>query len=208
MNHLESVDRSRCLLVWLLATVGAALAVAWVAPDLTAFVTRGPAEQPFDRALVSLASFVLTACAGWAWAATTVVVAQALRGRPSAGAAVVPGWLRTTVLVACGLAVVGTGGAAVADEETARARADHQVLAGLPSPDRVVGLVPAAPSSRSARVHVVQPGDTLWELAEAELGAGAQWPRIYAQNLGAIGADPDLIHPGQKLRLPTEELDR
>ena len=113
------------------------------------------------------------------------------------------------MLVACGLAVVGAGGAAQADEDTGRATADHrQVLAGLPSPDRVVGSVPPAPATRTSPTHVVRPGDTLWDIAEAELGGGAQWQRIHALNRAVIGADPDLIHPGQELRLPTQELDR
>jgi nucleoid-associated protein YgaU len=29
------------------------------------------------------------------------------------------------------------------------------------------------------------------------------WPRWYAVNADVIGQDPDLIHPGQRLRIPT-----
>jgi nucleoid-associated protein YgaU len=204
----------RCLLVWLSTTMVATLTTDWVAPDLGAALAAaradgGLAQQPFDRIVVWLAAASLALCAAWGWAATTVVIAQALAGWPDSGGPAVPRWLRTAVLVTCGVAVVGTGGAAQADEDTARATEDHrQVLAGLPSPDRVIGSVPPAPATHTSRTHVVRPGDTLWDIAEAELGGGAQWQRIHALNRAVIGADPDLIHPGQELRLPTQELDR
>src|SRR5690349_14612273 len=112
MNHLESVNRTRCLIVWLLVTVVAAATAARCASDLAGAGDRGLAGQSFDELVVRLASAALAACATWGWAATSVVVAQALQRRPRAGGAVVPGWLRTAVLVACGLALVGVGGAA------------------------------------------------------------------------------------------------
>ena len=213
MFRLTSVGRLRCLLVWLLGTAAAALAIAWAAPDLR---TDGLARASFDGVVVWLAAVALTGCSTWAWAATSIVVGQALVGRPARNARAVPRWLRTAVLVACGLAVVGAGGTAHADEETARARADDRaVLAGLPSPDRVVGRTPPAPETRTARIHIVQSGDTLWDIAATELGGRsdgdritAHWRRIHALNRAVIGADPDLIHPGQPLRLPAQVLDR
>jgi nucleoid-associated protein YgaU len=57
--------------------------------------------------------------------------------------------------------------------------------------------------------RVVRPGDSLWALAAAELGphatdpaVAARWPQWYAANRGVIGPDPDLILPGQVLRIP------
>jgi LysM repeat protein len=59
-----------------------------------------------------------------------------------------------------------------------------------------------------ARV-VVKPGDTLWSIAATELGPNAtaedvdtRWPAWYAANRQQIGPDPDLILPGQVLRIP------
>ncbi len=56
---------------------------------------------------------------------------------------------------------------------------------------------------------VVHRGDTLWSIAARRLGAGAsdaeiaaEWPRWHAANRHVIGADPDLILPGQRLRAP------
>lgn len=50
--------------------------------------------------------------------------------------------------------------------------------------------------------HTVAPRDTLWDLAEQYLGDGGRWPELYENNEGTIGADPDLILPGQQLVLP------
>jgi nucleoid-associated protein YgaU len=56
---------------------------------------------------------------------------------------------------------------------------------------------------------IVKPGDTLWSIAAAELGPNAsyddiaaRWPDWYAVNKQRIGPDPDLILPGQVLRVP------
>jgi nucleoid-associated protein YgaU len=69
---------------------------------------------------------------------------------------------------------------------------------GTPVPERVGGVT-----------HVVQSGDTLWSIAAryAPDGAGAagiaaSWPTWYAANRALIGADPDLIRPGQVLQAP------
>jgi nucleoid-associated protein YgaU len=91
---------------------------------------------------------------------------------------------------------------------------------GPPGP----GWTPTAPTVRpqpsTALLHrsrgsrpdgevVVLRGDTLWGIAARHLGAGAtdaevarEWPRWYAANETVIGADPDLLRPGQRLTPP------
>lgn len=61
------------------------------------------------------------------------------------------------------------------------------------------------------RTVVVRPGDSLWTIAARELGPDAsktaidrRWPRWYAANAERIGPDPGLLHPGQRLRPPTD----
>ncbi len=58
--------------------------------------------------------------------------------------------------------------------------------------------------------YVVRRGDALWDVAARHLGPSAtaadiarEWPRWYAANRGVIGADPDLIHPGDVLVPPS-----
>jgi cell division septation protein DedD len=60
--------------------------------------------------------------------------------------------------------------------------------------------VQAAPVDPSSGAYVVQPGDTLSRIAQAKDVPGG-WQALYAKNQGVVGADPDLIFPGQKLVL-------
>lgn len=63
--------------------------------------------------------------------------------------------------------------------------------------------------------YVVERGDSLWRIARsvlAESGHPAEgrdvarfWPEIYEANRDLIGDDPNLIHPGQRLAIPTPE---
>ena len=55
---------------------------------------------------------------------------------------------------------------------------------------------------RHRPVVTVHDGDSLWSIADEHLGAGDRWPEIYALNRSVVGADPDLIRPAQRLRLP------
>jgi hypothetical protein len=213
MIDLTLASRARCLLVWLMATAGTVLTSAWAAPDLRAV----PSAPSFDRLVVGVAAGALVACAAWAWLVTGIVVAQALGGRPRAAAPGVPRWLRTLVLLACGLVVVSGPAAQAADGGHGGRSDPREVLAGLPPPERVLGgvrPVPAGPEPAD-RVHVVRPGDTLWDIAAADVGESsddalttAHWHRIHRLNRAVIGSDPDLIHPGQQLRMPTPQQDR
>ncbi len=85
-----------------------------------------------------------------------------------------------------------------------------------PAPSDPTRTAPAPTQTASTeRVHVVVPGDTLWDIAAAALATrdgsrptahriARYWPVVYAANREVIGDDPDLIHPGQRLRIPEE----
>ena len=55
-------------------------------------------------------------------------------------------------------------------------------------------------------VKTVQPGNTLWAIAEERFGDGIKYVAVFEANKDQI-RDPDLIYPGQVFRLPevTEE---
>ncbi len=56
--------------------------------------------------------------------------------------------------------------------------------------------------------YVVEPGDTLWDIAEEKLGEGERYPEVFeasrdtVQSDGRHLTDPDLIRPGWELTVP------
>lgn len=50
--------------------------------------------------------------------------------------------------------------------------------------------------------YPVSSGDSLWAIAKRHYGDGAKWKAIYEANKSTIGANPNLIYPGQVLTLP------
>ncbi len=52
-----------------------------------------------------------------------------------------------------------------------------------------------------ARSYTVKAGDSLSKIAKHEYGDAAAWPKIFEANRDII-KNPDLIHPGQTLKLP------
>ncbi|MYJ14772.1 MAG: LysM peptidoglycan-binding domain-containing protein, partial [Acidimicrobiia bacterium] len=52
-----------------------------------------------------------------------------------------------------------------------------------------------------------KPGDSVWGLAEQHLGDAHRWRDLFELNVGQLAGggtlrDPNLIHPGWRLRLP------
>ena len=209
-----TTGRVRTVAVWVAATVG--VLAAWTLAGPSAALVLRPSTWAGDFAAllepVCAVAFLVTAA--WLWVLTTGTVAGALRGRaPVAGAGVV----RRLVLLACGVAVVAGTAAPVA----AAGGGDQGSVAGLRLPDRPVGAPhsrtvdrPAPPTHRVARgadagVHVVRPGESLWSVAEQVSRPGADldaaWRAIWDANREVVGDDPDLILPGQRLRLPATD---
>lgn len=62
---------------------------------------------------------------------------------------------------------------------------------------------PASRAQAPTRTYVVQRGDSLWRIAEQQLGDGFRWREIYELNTATI-ANPDLICTGWKLSLPAD----
>lgn len=49
--------------------------------------------------------------------------------------------------------------------------------------------------------YTIEKGDTLWAIAKTHLGDGNKYNEIFEANREVI-KDPDLIYPGQKIRIP------
>ena len=56
-------------------------------------------------------------------------------------------------------------------------------------------------TSGSGKTYVVVNGDSLSKIAKREYGDATKWRRIYEANKDLI-RDPDLIYPGQELKVP------
>lgn len=81
------------------------------------------------------------------------------------------------------------------------------------APDVPATTDPSAPppASSAGTPYEVLPGDSLWSIARAHLGPGATAAQIaylvdeiYASSATVIGADPDLLHAGTTLSIPTQ----
>ena len=167
-------------------SLGAVVLLWWCRP------AAGPSTGP-DGAIVCAASWTAwlsAAYLGFAVAATASTIPAPL-----------PGAVRHLVERTLGLGVVAavaTGGLA------GRAAADG---AG-PRPPAVSVDWPSAPGLSSRGVVRVGTGDCLWDIAAHRLAHPtparivASWPRWWHANRRVIGADPDVLHPGQRLRPP------
>lgn len=219
----------RCLAVWLVSSGTVGVLLWLLLPDLAAtheaVTSASLADQSFERLLEWWCALVATAGGAWLWVVTTLVTLQAARGRAHRPVRGVPAPLRRLVLAACGAALTA-GVCAPALATPGDLHLDHtgagaaSLVQGLPLPDRATGGLPGGPMSRPSEptavvnpvatdVVVVRAGDTLWDLAARTLpgSAGAaevagRARRVYALNRAVIGPDPDVIHPGQRLRLP------
>jgi DNA-binding CsgD family transcriptional regulator len=83
------------------------------------------------------------------------------------------------------------------------------VLAVSPAVAEAQGIARAKDAQKGTERIVVSPGASLWSISEERLGPNATpqqianaTERIYALNRSQIGADPNLIFPGQKLLAP------
>ncbi len=100
------------------------------------------------------------------------------------------------------LGPAGTGSRSIDIEPTANSRPEADVA------------VPAATTTAEAELEswLVAHGDHLWSIAaetmadrgedQREASVAAYWLRLIEENRDVLGQNPDLIHPGQVIRLP------
>ena len=209
----------------LAAAVGAWLLLAWLVGSavvaLVAAAVAGVGSRTYGRALA------LGPAAGRRLVGA--VLGLALAGAPLA-AGLPAGAAEHAVVVLADRTGPGAGPADVPRPvpATGPGRIDLDRPAAVPppgwSPDRpaartrrsagseaTVRLVATTPHAEHAVLDevVVHRGDSLWGIAARHLGSSpdaaevaAEWPRWYAANRHVIGADPDLLRPGQRLAPP------
>ncbi len=89
---------------------------------------------------------------------------------------------------------------AIATEDMAPALPEPAPLPAVePAPAPVVQAEPAKPAPVSV---TVQPGFTLWGIAQERFGDGVLYVQVFEANKDKI-RDPDLIYPGQIFTIPT-----
>jgi nucleoid-associated protein YgaU len=62
---------------------------------------------------------------------------------------------------------------------------------------------PSQPEESKVEYYVIVKGDTLSAIAKRFLGNAMDYPKIFEANREVI-KDPDLIYPGQKIRIPLD----
>ena len=80
-------------------------------------------------------------------------------------------------------------------------------------PSDAAPAVDESDDARTEETYVVDPGDTLWDIADEELGDGGRYPEVFEasrdtlQPNGQHLTDPDLIRPGWELTIPGTAAD-
>lgn len=208
----------------LVAVIGGVGRVTWWASapavhDVRVMLTTNAAPASgwtLDRLVVDVAAcglLVVAAVLGMLIALNLAGAAVATRsGRLDLLAdRVSPRWLRHCVFACCGfaLAAPALASAASAHDSGSDSASGQRQVARREGP-RLEGLrLPDLPTAPPTHVVTVRAGDTLWSIARNELPNGStdraiavRVDALYAANRRTIGADPNLIFPGQRLITP------
>jgi hypothetical protein len=228
MKVLRGKQMSRNLRSGAPAAAGAALLLTAPAPGTAVGTLQTATAAPDPLApLLALVALIAWALVGWLLLVAAGSLATRLPGTAGRVAAagtrrVAPAAVRRLVEVSLGLTVaVGALGASPAAASPQipppAAAATLDWPAEPPSPVPSLDWNPGSADHVAPRSHVattpvvVRPGDSLWSVAADHLppcASNAQiaraWPTWWAANRTAVGADPDLIHPGLPLTPPAQ----
>ncbi len=182
-----------------------------VAPRCPALLTTVVGtDAPFPEALAALLGLTLTLVSCWALLVVTLSCLGPTGSRLAT--ALTPRLLRGALVAATSAALTTTP--AVASDPLDGLRLPERVTSeprdAVPPPAPTDTGVAAPPRHRAGDVSTVRvrPGDTLWSLVgerhrrAATARVAREVERWHALNRGTIGADPDLLRPGQRLHVP------
>jgi DNA-binding SARP family transcriptional activator len=162
--------------------------------------------------LLSWALWAYVAFAVLLHGTATVAASRGARGQRvllAASSILTPKVVRSLVEFAIGTALVASSVSIHVSSALPAVSAPVLTEAG-PARSRGELLHHAASSDPVREAYRVHPGDSLWRIAERELGTGFRWREIYRLNEGKRFpdgrslADPHLIYPGWVLDLPDE----
>jgi LysM repeat protein len=144
-------------------------------------------------------AWIKLACVVLAWTILPAGVASAGQDRPEHLAQVST---RTTNISFTSAQPAARPASAALTSITA-APAASTAPASTTAPATSASPAPTSPAATApARTYAVQRGDTLSAIA-ARFGVRGGWPALYAANRSAIGADPDAVHAGIRLTIPS-----
>lgn len=176
-------------------------------------LTRG--WRPDDRVVISVLALV-----GWVvWAQiATCTIAELRAARTGRAGPTLPlsAWCRPiAVRLAATLAILAPFAPRAASAAPATFARPAPVTVSVSAAPAAVALAApavavAAPAATDAvTIHVVRPGDTLWDLAANRLGDPLRWRELFdtnrgkAQPDGSCLDDPGLLRPGWRITMPT-----
>ena len=160
------------------------------------------ANQPDDGTLALLAIWGVS-CIVWVILAGLIVaeIAAAIRGirPPQLGLLGRPRHLIRDLVATAALLFVAT-----------------PTLAAMPTPVAVAQPTPVQPDHTDDQAkavatepatidYVVEPGDSLWRIAERHLGDGNRYPEIVDLNPRLLKRGPDFLRQGWTIKLPAVE---
>lgn len=220
----------RPVAVWSVVTAAAGAAAGAVPGAWASRTAAGP--HAFADLLVATCATGLALALVWLWVITTLTVGGVLSGSARAGGGATRRLVLVAcgaaVLAGTGAPALAAGGdgsevlvglplperTVAPPQRTAPSPPDAPAEA-RPQPDAQPKVQPQVqpqvqPGARREvtgdGTYVVRRGDSLWSIARRHPGDSGsvdlRWRAIWQANRDVVGDDPDLIHPGQALRLP------
>jgi len=205
------VSLARSLAIWPLPAGAAALLARAAVGAAATTVTIDAGVAAVALAVGAVAAAVLAlGMSLLVLGASARAAGRRWRAVEAAATRLTPRLLRRALVVGLGAGLSGLAGPALADTPPALGwQVTEQAAAITDATATTVADVHPAEPTHSPRTVVVRPGDCLWSIAAEHLPDGADdadiaqaWPAWYAANADTIGADPDLLLPGQRLVVP------
>lgn len=186
--------------IWILSAC-AVYVLAWIVADVKVRIKRGRRGR---QARISTLPRLLP-LVGLALAAGPRPEERARSSAPPSriGPVISPPWTHMTGEPADEEAFVPRRQAAHPAIHPGRAGRSREVVRLFPRAGKCSGRSP-----RDSTRYVICVGDTLWDVAQRELGSSDPveiddyWHRIWSSNRDVLTSNPNLIHPGKVLELP------